>query len=123
MAWALSCALTSFALMALFTRFARKSPLGESLSRNAYGMYLTHYGLVTWLQYGLIRWAASPILKALIVIALATAGSWLLAMALRRIPLVARVSERACVLARQEGEGLFFKGSDSPRTDVKPAID
>ncbi len=90
-AWALSCALTSFALMALFTRFARKRPLGESLSRNAYGMYLTHYALVTWLQYGLIRWAASPILKALIVIALATAGSWLLAMALRRIPLVARV--------------------------------
>jgi surface polysaccharide O-acyltransferase-like enzyme len=90
-AWAISCATTSFALLAAFVRFARPHRLLESLSRNAYGMYLTHYALVTWLQYGLIRWGASPILKAAIVMGLAITASWLLTMALRRLPVVGRV--------------------------------
>ena len=53
--FALSCAASSFAFLALFIRFARsRSPLFSSLSANSYGIYLLHYAFVSWLQYAIL---------------------------------------------------------------------
>ncbi len=50
----LSCAASSCAMLALFLRFARRpNAIGDSLRDNAYGIYLVHYALVSWLQYSL----------------------------------------------------------------------
>jgi hypothetical protein len=86
----LSCALSSFAFLALFVRFARVRAF-VSLRDNAYGMYLVHYPFVTWLQLALLA-APVPIgVKAVGVIVSTVALSWGTTAALRRVPAVARV--------------------------------
>jgi len=88
----LCCGAISYALVALFLRFAiRRNAIMNSLSDNAYGIYLVHYGFVIWLQY-LILGSALPVgVKALTVFAGAMVLSWSLVAALRRIPAVAHV--------------------------------
>ncbi|HZZ90647.1 MAG TPA: acyltransferase family protein [Caulobacteraceae bacterium] len=85
------CAVCSFALMAIFVRFAKRSPLIDSFANNSYGMYLVHYMFVTWTQYALLTAPMSPIAKSLIVVGVTVGASWLLAASLRRIPAVARI--------------------------------
>ncbi|HEY2344285.1 MAG TPA: acyltransferase [Xanthomonadaceae bacterium] len=89
--FALSCATTSFACIALCLRFARRSNAAlDSLAANAYGIYLLHYPCVTWLQYALLRTDLPGAAKAALVFAGAVGASWSLTAAARRIPLVAR---------------------------------
>ena len=83
-----SCAASCFALLGLFVRFARPGWLGDSLAANAYGMYITHYVLVSWLQYSLLGSSLPGAAKATMVFAGAVALSWSLTAALRRIPVV-----------------------------------
>ena len=46
-----SLAVSGLAFMAIFRRFAVcRSKILQSLSDNAYGIYLVHYGFVVWLQ-------------------------------------------------------------------------
>ena len=91
-AFVLSCAASSFAFMALFVRFAKtRSKIWDSLSANAYGMYLIHYAFVSWLQYALLKVALPGIAKGSIVFLAAVLLSWGATAALRRIPGVARV--------------------------------
>jgi peptidoglycan/LPS O-acetylase OafA/YrhL len=88
----LSCAATSFAFLALFVRFARsRSKIWDSLTANAYGIYLVHYAFVSWLQYSLLKAALPAIAKGSLVILGALALSWGTVATLRRIPAVARV--------------------------------
>ena len=88
----LSCAATSFAFLALFVRFAkRRIKIWDSLTANAYGIYLVHYTFVSWLQYALLKAALPAIAKGSLVILGALALSWGTVAALRRIPAVARV--------------------------------
>jgi peptidoglycan/LPS O-acetylase OafA/YrhL len=90
--FALSCAASSFAFLALFIRFARsRSPLFGSLSANSYGIYLFHYAFVSWLQYALLPASLPAVAKFAIVFLGALGLSWGTAAAIRRIPLVARV--------------------------------
>jgi fucose 4-O-acetylase-like acetyltransferase len=85
-----SCAASSFACLALFLRFARKArAVFDSLSANAYGIYLLHYACVTWLQFALLRSDLPGAAKAGLVFAGAVAASWSASAALRRMPLVA----------------------------------
>jgi hypothetical protein len=67
----LSCAASSMAFIAIFARFGRRG------SKHAYGIYLTHYFFVTWLQFILLpmNWPASA--KALVVFGAAVAFAWL----------------------------------------------
>jgi len=82
----------SFAFIALFRRFAvTRQPVFDSLSASAYGMYLIHYPVVVWLQFALLAVALSPIAKSAIVYVSVVALSWGMVVALRRIPVVARV--------------------------------
>jgi peptidoglycan/LPS O-acetylase OafA/YrhL len=89
--WIISCATSAFAVTALFVRFSKPSRILDSLSANSYGMYLTHYPMVTWTQFALLGSTLPPITKALCVILVAASGSWALTWLLRRIPIVARV--------------------------------
>jgi peptidoglycan/LPS O-acetylase OafA/YrhL len=90
--FSLSCAASSLAFTAIFSRFAQRSnPIWDSLSRNAYGIYLLHYPFVSWLQYALLRSRLSGFEKGVLVTVLATLLCWAATAALRRIPAVARV--------------------------------
>ncbi len=88
----LSCGTLSFALLAIFLRFVRRrNAVMDSLSRNAYGIYVVHYAFVAAAQYALLSRPLPGAAKAGIVIAAALAASWIATAVLRRIPLAARL--------------------------------
>jgi surface polysaccharide O-acyltransferase-like enzyme len=88
----LCCGTISFGFIALFRRFAvARQPVFDSLSASSYGMYLIHYPAVVWLQFALLPVALGPIAKAAIVSAGVVALSWGIVVALRRVPVIARV--------------------------------
>jgi peptidoglycan/LPS O-acetylase OafA/YrhL len=91
LAFVLACAASSFAFMALFLRFARRGAIGDSLTANAYGMYVTHYFIVSWLQYALLGSSLPGSVKGTAVFVGAVGISWALTAALRRIPAVGRI--------------------------------
>lgn len=94
-AFVLSCATTSFALLAGFVRKLRgPSRAWDSLAENAFGIYLLHYPIVAWLQYALLRAALPGAVKGLVVIGAGLGLSWLATAALRRIGGVERVIGR-----------------------------
>jgi peptidoglycan/LPS O-acetylase OafA/YrhL len=88
----LCCATISFAFIALFRRFAHaRQPVFDNISASSYGMYLIHYPVVVWLQFALLTVALGPIVKGAIVYVGAVAFTWGTAVALRRVPMIARV--------------------------------
>jgi peptidoglycan/LPS O-acetylase OafA/YrhL len=88
----ITCATTSLAMLAGFVRWVKKSRrIFDSLSHNAYGIYLVHYAFVSWLQYAMLGSHLSGFTKLIIVFSLGAALSWLTIAGLRRIPAVARV--------------------------------
>lgn len=90
-AYAVSCAASSFALCAVFVRFAhRPSAPKESLASNAFGIYALHYPIVSWLQWAALGLALPGIAKAAGVTLAALALSWALAAVLRRSAVVRR---------------------------------
>jgi surface polysaccharide O-acyltransferase-like enzyme len=90
-AFALTCAALSFAMIAVFLRFAnRPSVVFDSLQRNAFGIYIIHYLFVAWAQYALLSAPLPAVGKAGIVFVVALAFSWAVIDAVRRIPAVGR---------------------------------
>jgi len=88
----LCCGTISFAFIALFRRFViAHHPVFDSLSTSAYGIYLVHYPVVVWLQFTLLAVALGPIAKGSIVFVGAVALSWGIVVALRRVPVIARL--------------------------------
>jgi peptidoglycan/LPS O-acetylase OafA/YrhL len=88
----LCCATISLAFIALFRRFTiAHQPVFDSLSASSYGMYLIHYPVVVWLQFALLAVALGPIAKGAIVYVGGVALSWGLVVALRRVPVIARM--------------------------------
>jgi len=87
-----TCAATVFGVIAIFLRFTKqRMGILDNLSNNAYGIYIIHYVVVTWLQYGLLGIQLPAILKAAIVFTGTLILSWGSIAAIRRIPAVARV--------------------------------
>lgn len=90
--WVVSCAASSFAFLALFVRFARRrAKVFDSLTANAYGMYLIHYAFVGWLQLGVLKSEMPAIAKGSLVFVGTVLLSWGTTAALRRIPAVAKL--------------------------------
>jgi len=90
--WVLSCAASCFGFMSFFARFAtRRRAVFDSLTENAYGMYLIHYAFVSWLQYALLPASLPGFVKGVLVTFGAILLSWGTTAALRRIPAIARV--------------------------------
>jgi surface polysaccharide O-acyltransferase-like enzyme len=84
-AFVLTCAAASLACIAFFVRFARvPNRVMDSLSANAFGIYLTHYFCVSWLQYALLGVALPGAAKGTIVFVGASLLSWALSAAVRR---------------------------------------
>lgn len=90
-AFVISCAVSCLALLALFLRFARRQgAIGASLARNAYGIYLTHYVFVTWLQWRLLDEPWPATCKVAAVFGVSLSLSWTATAALRRVPVLSR---------------------------------
>jgi len=82
----------SVGLLALAVRFGRwHSAIGDSLSANAYAIYVVHWPIVLWLQLALLLTPWAPIAKGLLAIAAGFGLSWLVASLLRSVPGVSRV--------------------------------
>ena len=76
----------------MFSRFARTRVRAfDSLSRNAYGMYLIHYPFACWIPYALLHAPPSTPAKVSIAILGTVVLSWATTSALRRFGPVARV--------------------------------
>lgn len=88
----LACAGGGMVVLAMALRFAtRRHRVLDSLSENAYGMYLVHYVFVVWLQYALLGMAMPAVGKAAVVFTGTLLLSWAATAAIRSIPLGARL--------------------------------
>lgn len=77
LAYPLACASGVLCMLALCLALLRSQHrMLDSLSRNAYPIYLLHYVFVVWLQYALLTTSFDAIGKAAIVFACALALSW-----------------------------------------------
>jgi surface polysaccharide O-acyltransferase-like enzyme len=78
--------------MAVSLHFATKhSPRLDSLSANAYGLYLVHYNFVVWLQYALPGTALFAAIKAAVAFGGTLVLSWIAVLAVQRIPFGAQL--------------------------------
>jgi hypothetical protein len=92
LSFVLACAAGCFFLLAVSLRFAAKhSRILDSLSLNAYGLYLLHYDFVVWLQYALLGTALYAVVKATLVFGGTLVLSWIAVLAVQRIPFGARL--------------------------------
>jgi Acyltransferase family len=89
LAFALFSGAMAFAEPGFFLKTA-KAPLRflDAIQPSAYGIFLTHYIFIIWLQYAVYDPAWSPFLKFAIVFTCTLAGSWATVILLRRIPFV-----------------------------------
>jgi glucans biosynthesis protein C len=83
----IACAAGCFFVIASSLRFGlkRSTPL-DSLSTNAYSLYLVHYVPTVWLQYALLGAPLFALLKAIIVFCGTVIASWITILAYERIP-------------------------------------
>jgi len=65
--------------------FRRAWKWADSLSANAYGIYIVHYVFITWMQYSLLPAAWHPALKFTPVFVVALAASWAATAAYRHV--------------------------------------
>ncbi len=73
-------------MLAVFLRFSRmRTRVLDSLSTNAYGIYLVHYVFIVWLQYALLPAGLPSVVKAAIVFAGAFVLSWPASIVVTRI--------------------------------------
>src|SRR5262245_3633777 len=87
MAFVASCAASSLALLARFLRFSgRQGRVPNSLRDNAYGIYLVHYPVASWLQLALLAAPLDALTKGVLVFIGAAGLSWGIVALMRRIP-------------------------------------
>jgi peptidoglycan/LPS O-acetylase OafA/YrhL len=92
--FAVACASGSFCFLAVCLRFATgRNRALDSLSTNAYSMYLLHYPFVVWLQYAMLGIALPAVGKAAIVFGGAVLMSWGLSAALGGMSLAALMAQ------------------------------
>jgi glucan biosynthesis protein C len=91
--WCLSCTLSCMAFLSRFHRIFRKTTaplIWESLSANAYGIYLIHYVFVLWIQYLLLPVSFPAVLKFAMTFIGSLALSWVITALVRKIPPVGK---------------------------------
>jgi glucans biosynthesis protein C len=87
LSFVLASATGCFFLIAVSLHFAtRHSRLLDSLSANAYGLYLVHYNFVVWLQYALLGTVLFAMIKAAVVFGGTLVLSWIAVLGVQRIP-------------------------------------
>ena len=91
MGFVIACAAGCLCLLAIGLRFAYERRRSfDSLSANAYGMYLVHYVFAIWLQYALLDFELFAIGKAAIVFSGTLITSW--AIVARAPPLASQLN-------------------------------
>ena len=115
----LACAGGSFFLISSSLRFGlKRSWLLDSLSINAYSLYLVHYGFGIWLQFALLGFALFALAKGFIVFAATLALSWITILVVQRIPFGAQLiaaPPRATPASKASGEGVIAAPAAPPR--------
>jgi surface polysaccharide O-acyltransferase-like enzyme len=92
LAFALFSGAMAFAEPGFFLRSAKlPMRLLDAMRPNAYGIFLTHYIFIIWLQYAVYELTLPAFVKMLIVFVGTLAGSWTLTVALRKIPALGRM--------------------------------
>ncbi len=87
--YVMSCTFSCIAFLTTFRALVhRANAMWDSLAEHAYLIYLLHYPFVIWTQYSLLDVPVSAFAKFLITFVASAAGSWLLAIQLRKIPLI-----------------------------------
>jgi surface polysaccharide O-acyltransferase-like enzyme len=82
-----ACAGGCCCLIAASLRFGlRPSRALTSLSTNAYSLYLVHYVFIVWMQFALLPLPLLAVVKAPIVFMVTLALSWVIILAVQRIP-------------------------------------
>jgi peptidoglycan/LPS O-acetylase OafA/YrhL len=90
--YVVACASGCLFLLAVCLRFARtRTRAFDSLSANAYGMYLVHYVIAVWLQYALLGTELLAIGKAAIVFGGTLIISWAITATLGGVPIVSQL--------------------------------
>lgn len=85
-AFASSCAGASLGLLGVFLKhMRRRHPILDSLGANAFGIYILHYGIVTWIQYALLSGTWPAWIKFSVVFVGGLTLSWGAAILIRRI--------------------------------------
>jgi glucans biosynthesis protein C len=99
----LACAGGCFFVIASSLRFGTTPSSGlDSLSTNAYSLYLVHYDFVVWLQYALLGTALFALIKGVIVFCGTLILSWLTVALVERIPFGLRLSSTPSRVAAQK---------------------
>jgi Acyltransferase family len=81
-----ACIAGGTCMLAVFLRFSRvHSRVLDSLSANAYAIYLVHYVFVVWLQYALLSTDLPAVFKAGLVLTGAFVFSWPVSIVLTRV--------------------------------------
>jgi len=89
--FACSCSMSCLAIIYLFRKkIAASNWFWNSLSQNAYMIYLLHYVFVIWMQFGLTNVAIFPITKFLIVFVCSLILSWCSSIILRKNKWIAK---------------------------------
>ena len=84
-----STCFSSLAFLTIFRKFiTRVSPVWDSLTRNAYCIYLVHYIFVLWWQYELLNVDLPAFIKFLITFVMSILISWQVSILLRKMPVV-----------------------------------
>lgn len=83
--WILSCTLSCIAFLTTFKSvFNQANTWWQSLSANAYGIYLVHYIFVVWCQYVLLDVSLPAVAKFFITFVVALALSWTVTYLIRK---------------------------------------
>lgn len=86
-----SCTFSCIAFLTTFRALVKKpNTVWNSLSDHAYLIYLLHYPFVIWGQYLLLDIPLAAFAKFVITFVASVAGSWLLAIQLRKVKLLAK---------------------------------
>ena len=92
LAFALFSAAMTFTVLTVFPAFASSSmKLLDAMRPQAYGIFLTHYIFVIWLQYAVYDYSWPAVAKFATVFLGTLALSWTVTRLLRKIPAVARM--------------------------------
>jgi surface polysaccharide O-acyltransferase-like enzyme len=103
LAFPCACAAGVLSLLAIALRLLHfQDRAFDSLSLNAYGIYLGHYVVVVWLQYALLTTAFPAVAKGILVVAAALALSWVASAGLRALlALLPNLASRAAMLQQR----------------------
>ena len=92
LAFALFSAAMTFTVLTVSLAFASSNmKLLDAMRPSAYGIFLTHYIFILWLQYAVYDYSWPAVVKFAVVFAGTLALSWAVTWLLRRIPVVARM--------------------------------